>query len=175
MKVEVHEEIYRLMHPKLTFLLTSVDKAGTPNVMALAWATPLSEEPPLVGIAVGKDSLTAANIKSTGEFVLNVATTELAKATLLCGTRSGRKVDKFKSTNLTKQPAHRVNPPYIKECIGHIECKVKDVIDAGECYLFIGEILYACVDDTVFDEYWKDEANVLLHLGGSKFATMRSR
>jgi len=41
---EITSGIYHLLHPKLAFFLTSIGKDGKPNVMACAWATPVSEE-----------------------------------------------------------------------------------------------------------------------------------
>jgi len=169
MKREIKRNLYRLLHPKLTFLLTSVDRKGRENVMTLAWATPLSEEPPLLGIAVGKESLTAQNIKETKEFVLNIPDEKLLSAVWVCGTKSGREVDKFVKANLTKTKARFVRPPYIKECLAQIECRVKKVIDCGECFFFVGEIQHSVAEGMAFQNFWRREAKVLLHLGGKRF------
>ncbi|MEO0275595.1 MAG: flavin reductase family protein [candidate division WOR-3 bacterium] len=168
-KVEIKENIYHIFHPKVTYLLTSKSKEGKDNVMALAWLTPLSEEPPLVGVAIGKDAYTSKNIKETKEFVINIPTISLKEKVWKCGTKSGEEVDKFELTKLTKEKAKKVSPCWIKECIAHIECKLKEIVDAGECNFFIGEIVYACASTLYFKEYWiKNE--LLLHLGGKIFA-----
>jgi len=93
---EIALDIYRLLHPKMAFFLTSADKKGNPNVMTCAWATPVSEEPPLVVVCVAKESYTAELIKQTKEFVINIPTKKLLKALWVCGKTSGRDVDKFK-------------------------------------------------------------------------------
>ncbi len=173
MKKEIKKEGYRLLHPKLTFLLTSVDKKGKANVMSLAWATPLSMEPFLVGIAVGKESQTAKNINETKEFVLNVPDVKLLHPIWTCGRKSGRAIDKFKTAKLTKEKARFVKPPVIKECIGHIECRVKEKIDAAECFLFIGEVIHCTADTYLYRRYWQEKARVVLHLGGKNFATTK--
>lgn len=141
--------------------------------MSLAWATPISEEPPLVAIAVGKDSLTASNIKQTKEFVLNIPNEKLLSAVWICGTKSGRETDKFQKAKLTKEKANFVKPPYIKECLGHIECRVKKTLVLGECFLFIGEIVYAVAERDFFQNFWSSAANLILHLGGKKFTSPR--
>ncbi len=56
---EIKSEIYHLLHPKITFFLTSVDKKGRPNVMTCAWATPASDEPPILIVCVSKEHHTA--------------------------------------------------------------------------------------------------------------------
>jgi len=56
MKKTITAEIYHLLHPKMVFFLTSIDKAGNPNVMTCAWATPVSsiEVSKCQGIKVSK-------------------------------------------------------------------------------------------------------------------------
>lgn len=139
--------------------------------MALAWATPVSEEPPLVAIAVGKESLTASNIKKTKEFVLNIPNEKLLPAIWTCGTKSGREIDKFRKSQLTKERAKLVKPPYIKECLAHIECRVKRIFPLGESLLFVGEIVYAVAERSFFRNFWDSSARIVLHLGGKKFTS----
>ena len=54
-------------------------------------------------------------IRETGEFVINLTTEELAFATDYCGVKSGRDVDKFKETGLTREKAEKVKAPMIAE------------------------------------------------------------
>ena len=57
----------------------------------------------------------------TKEFVINLTTEKLVRATDYCGVKSGREVDKFKETGLTREKASHVGVPMIKEspvCIG---------------------------------------------------------
>ena len=65
--------------------------------------------------------------KRAGEFVINLTTEKLAKATDFCGVRSGRDVDKFKETGLTREKADIVSAPMIQESPVSIECKVKEI------------------------------------------------
>jgi flavin reductase (DIM6/NTAB) family NADH-FMN oxidoreductase RutF len=100
MKKIIKSAIYHLLHPKITFFLTSVDKNGKPNVMTCAWATPVSEEPTVVIVCVSKKSHTAKLIKQTKEFIINIPTKKLLKALWICGTMSGKDTDKFERQNL---------------------------------------------------------------------------
>ncbi|MBI5212393.1 MAG: flavin reductase family protein [Nitrospirae bacterium] len=97
---EIKSEIYHLLHPKMAFFLTSIAKDGNPNVMACAWATPVSEEPLIIIVCVEKSAYTAELIKETREFVINIPTKNLVKALLICGKTSGRNSDKFKKAGL---------------------------------------------------------------------------
>jgi flavin reductase (DIM6/NTAB) family NADH-FMN oxidoreductase RutF len=171
---QIKSNIYHLMHPKIAFFLTSVSKEGRPNVMACAWATPVSEEPPIVAVCVSKESYTAELIKQTKEFVINIPTKKLLKALWICGKSSGRDADKFKKAGLKYSNAKSVKSPVIDECIGHIECKLWKAVDAGECYAFFGNVLRAEVDEKYFKKgAWTVEAEIPLHLGGTKMVYFR--
>ncbi len=160
------ENFYRLLHPKIVFLLTSTNKNGKDNVMACAWATPASEEPPRVIVCVSKEHYTAELILETGEFAINIPTKDMVKAIWICGSKSGRKIDKFKEAKLKKLQASKVSAPLIEGCAGFIECKLKDVIDAGECHAFLADVVSCTVDGKYFKKgVWTPEI-IPMHLGG---------
>lgn len=166
---EIKSEIYHLLHPKLTFLLTSIDKKGKPNVMTCAWATPVSDEPPIVIVCVSKGHYTAKLIRQTKEFVINIPTKKLLPSLWICGKSSGRDTDKFQKAKLKIFSGKRVKAPLIKDCIGYIECKLWKTVDAGECYAFFGQILSAFADSRYFKKgQWIEGSEIPLHLSGSK-------
>jgi flavin reductase (DIM6/NTAB) family NADH-FMN oxidoreductase RutF len=69
-----------------------------------------------------------------------------------CGTESGRRIDKFKKTGLTAMASLKVKPPRIKECFGHLECKVVQKHTCGDHTLFVGEVVAASVDEKVMED-----------------------
>lgn len=166
------EDFYKLLHPCITLLIVSISQDGKPNVMTCAWSTPVSEDPPIVAIALSKESYTNSLIKSSGEFTVNIPSEKLLDATWICGTVSGKDVDKASLAGITYSNSKRVKPPIINECIGHLECRVLNSIDIGESTLFIGEVLEAYADKEFFQEgIWNIESvGILLHLGGDRFA-----
>ena len=85
----------------------------------------------MVYISVRPERHSYHMIKETGEFVINLTTEKLAKATDFCGVRSGRDVDKFKETGLTREKADIVSAPMIQESPVSIECKVKEIKESG--------------------------------------------
>jgi flavin reductase (DIM6/NTAB) family NADH-FMN oxidoreductase RutF len=171
---EIKSDIYHLLHPKVTFFLTSVDKNGKPNIMTCAWATPVSDDPPIVIVCISKEHYTTRLIKQTKEFVINIPARKLLKALWVCGKISGRDTDKFKKAKLKITPAKKVKAPVINDCIGHIECKLWKIVEAGECYAVFGKVLSAYADDKYFQKgLWTQEAQIPLHLGGSRMVYFR--
>ena len=160
----------RLINSGQVILVTSSykDKA---NIITLAWNTPLSHKPPLVGISVAKTHLSSELIIKSEEFIVNVPPVELLKQTIYCGTHSGREIDKFKEADLTAGRAKRlIKTPLIEECIGSLECYLRDVKEVGDHNLFIGEVICAQVEEDFFDEVWKtDKVKLIYHLGGKFF------
>ncbi len=154
-----------------TFLVSCVGKTGKPNVTAVAWAMPVSREPPLVALSLVKTHHSHTLIQESGEFVLNVPTLELLQAVYACGSLTGRSFDKFKKANLTPTPAKKVKAPAIRECIAHLECEVVDQLEVGDHTVFVGKILEAYANMGVFTEsYDLKRARMLYHLGGNNFA-----
>jgi len=173
-KVEVDlSSAYRLLHPRLVVLVSCVDEAGKANVITLAWSMPVSINPPIVAISVAPKRYSHQLIEKTREFVVNVPTMDIVRETLFCGRRSGKTYDKFKETGLTSLPAKMVQPPIIKECVAHLECKLQQQITIGDHTLFIGRVLTAYADDGVFDDKFDlKKVKPIYHMGGDDFATL---
>jgi flavin reductase (DIM6/NTAB) family NADH-FMN oxidoreductase RutF len=164
------ESFHFLLHPRPVVLVCSVDKDGRPNVMACSWITPISEEPPLIALSLWRRGYTHQLIEAVKEFTVNIPSADLVKAVWIAGTRSGRRTDKFVITGLKTQPAKKVSVPIIEQCIGHLECKLVDYVKAGECNVYIAEVVAAYADEELLtNNVWNERANVLLHAGGKYF------
>jgi flavin reductase (DIM6/NTAB) family NADH-FMN oxidoreductase RutF len=171
--VPVHSFHY-LLHPYNTSLVTCCDAEGRANLIAIAWLIPVSVHPPLVGMSIRPSRHSYGLIRTTGEFVINVAPYEVARQVLFCGRRSGRDVDKFAGTGLTARVARRVRPPTIEECLAHLECRVVQDLKTGDHQLVIAEVVAACAQPRVLgDDGLCDlsHAHPLLHLGRNRFTT----
>ncbi|MEM2975152.1 MAG: flavin reductase family protein [Candidatus Bathyarchaeia archaeon] len=175
-KVEIGlSNAYRLLHPKLTVLVTCVDKKGKANVITLAWAMPVSISPPLLVVSIAPRRYSHELIEESKEFVVNIPTMKIVKETLFCGRKSGREIDKFKETKLTASPAKKVKAPIIKECIAHLECRLYKQVEAGDHTLFISEILAAYANKNAFTEkYDLERVKLIYHAGGNEFTTLTS-
>ena len=143
------------------------------NIITLAWNMPLSHNPPLMAISLTRKRFSYDLIKKSGEFVVNIPPVELFDEMFYCGKHSGRDVDKFKETDLTAQKANKLTAaPLIKECVGHLECRLKDEKEAGDHVLLMGDIVYASAEKALFDERWKvDKVKLIYHLGDKFFTT----
>jgi flavin reductase (DIM6/NTAB) family NADH-FMN oxidoreductase RutF len=85
-------------------------------------------------------------LEKHGEFTVSFPFDELKTAIALCGSKSGRDIDKFAAAKLTAQPGKKVQVPIIAECSRHYECKViykqdmlPDALDSAENSKWYGD------------------------------------
>jgi len=122
------------------------------NILTVSWTGTICSDPPMCYISVRPQRHSFEIIKRTGEFVINLTTEELARATDWCGCRSGSKINKWKEMNLTPIPAKVVKAPLIAESPVNIECIVKNVVDLGSHHMFISQVVNVSIDDWYMNE-----------------------
>ncbi len=137
------------MYPVPVVLLTCRRPDDTPNIITIAWAGTVSSDPPMLSVSIRPTRFSHGIVKDTGEFVVNVPTASLVRATDVCGVVSGRDHDKFALTGLTPEPASNVAAPLIAECPLSIECRTREVISLGVHDMFVAEIVAVHVDDRI--------------------------
>ena len=108
------------------------------NIITVAWTGILNTNPAMCYISVRPERHSYNIIKSTGEFVINLTTKDLAYATDWCVVKSGKNVDKFKEMKLTKEKLNFVKCPAIKESPVSIECKVKEIKELRKSHYVYG-------------------------------------
>lgn len=125
------------------------------NILTIAWTGIINTEPPMTYVSVRKERYSHEIIKTTGEFVINLTTKDLAFATDYCGVRSGRKIDKFRELKLTPAKCQKVSCPAIEESPVNLECKVTEIKEFPTHDMFIAEIVSVSVEDKLMDENGK--------------------
>lgn len=164
---------YHLIHPKPAVIVISMDRSGKANGMTAAWTTPLSISPPLVGVSISPRRYTYELVKSSGEFTINVLDRRYASQVHYVGTVSGRDRDKLAEAGFTLRKSKSVKPPHIGEALAVLECVVEKDVEAGDHVFFIGRVVEAYAKPDVFDEVYRPKkAKILMHLGGSYYATL---
>lgn len=151
-----------MVYPVPAVMITCGEFPEKYNIITVAWTGTVCSEPAMTYISLRPDRYSYGIIKSTGEYVINLATEDMAKALDFCGVKSGRDTDKFKETCLTPEKANTVKCPIIKESPVSIECRVQEIIKLGSHDMFIAKVLSVDVDDRYVDK------NGRLHLDRAK-------
>lgn len=141
-----------MLYPLPVVMVSAADKEGRDDIITVAWAGTVCTNPPMVSISIRPERYSYHMIRETGEFVINLTTEELAFATDYCGVKSGRDVDKFKETGLTREKAEKVKAPMIAEAPVSIECKVKEIRELGSHHMFIAQVAAVHADEKYMDE-----------------------
>ena len=149
-----------MLYPLPAVMVTVADRQGNSNIITVAWTGTVCTNPAMTYISVRPERYSYQMIKDTGEFVINLTTEKLAKATDYCGVRSGRDTDKWKETGLTPGPAESLlYAPVIKECPVSIECRVTEIKELGSHHMFLAEVKTVQVDESYLNEKNKFELN----------------
>mgnify|MGYP006296030411 CR=1 FL=1 len=169
---------FRLLAPRPVCLLTTRYR-GQVNVMSFEWSSAISQEPPLILMAIHPSRYTHGMLERSEECCLNIPGRPLAEHVWTCGTRSGEDVDKIELTGLTLESAEQIDSPWIDECLAHIECAIVDRLTPGDHSLFIAQVIEVWAEKEAFDNIWlvpeNEELLPLQHLGGKTFSVMGER
>ena len=161
-----------MLYP-LPAVMVSYQRPGEkPNIITVAWTGTVCSSPAMVSISVRPERYSYDIIKDTGEFVINLTTEKLARATDFCGVRSGRDVDKFAQMQLTAGKAVHVEAPLIEESPVNIECRTVQILELGSHHMFVAEVLGVDVDDKYLDKNGKfqlNQAGLMVYSHGEYF------
>ena len=109
---------------KGVLLTTNAD--GKVNTMTIGWGTlGIEWGKPICTVFVRQSRHTKSMLDDSGEFTINVPMGPIDKNILsVCGTKSGRDLDKIAHLGLTLEEGQTVSTPGIKELPLTLECKV---------------------------------------------------
>ena len=130
-----------MLYPAPAVLVSCGTQKSGFNIITIAWAGTICSDPPMCSISIRPERYSHGIIKKNKEFVINLTTERLGRATDWCGVKSGREVDKFKEMKLTPVQASKVKAPLIAESPLSIECRVVDIRPLGSHDMFIAEVV----------------------------------
>ena len=153
MKSPSHKRLLKpssILNPVPVVMVSCGETLDEYNIITVAWTGTVCSNPPMCYISLRKERHSYDIIKRTGQFVINLVTTDLVSRTDWCGVRSGKKFNKFLETDLTPVKASKVKAPLIYECPVNIECEVKQIIPLGTHDMFLAEVVAVHVNEKLF-------------------------
>lgn len=149
-----------MVYPLPAVMVSTADREGNDNIITVAWIGTVCTNPAMLYISVRPERYSYHMLRESGEFVVNLTTEKLAKATDWCGVRSGRDFDKWKEMHLTRGKAEKLTyAPIIQESPVNIECKVTEVQELGSHHMFLAKVEAVQVDESYMNETGKFELN----------------
>ncbi|MEX2536064.1 MAG: flavin reductase family protein [Trueperaceae bacterium] len=160
-----HQDCYRLLVnsvvPRPIAFVTSVDHDGTLNAAPFSFFNVMGHDPPVVvvgierkaGGAAGALKDTAANIRSTHEFVINLVSEEMVEAMSTCAADFSADVDELDKAGLAPLASTKVAPLRIALSPASFECREMMSIGIGDGRtLVVGTVVAMHLQDRFYDE-----------------------
>lgn len=168
-----------MLYPLPAVMVSTADKKGQDNIITVAWTGTVCTDPAMLYISVRPERYSYHMLRESEEFVVNLTTDKLTKATDWCGVRSGRDVDKWKEMHLTRGKAAKLQyAPIIEECPVNIECKVVEVKELGSHHMFLAKVEAVQVDEAYMQKNGKFELNstgLIAYSHGEYFSLGKSK
>lgn len=146
-----------LVVPRPIAWIVTQDRDGNRNAAPYSFFNILSTDPPLLAISFspatdrdGKDSL--ANIRATGELVVNLVPEDLADAMSTTAIDAPRGVDELTLAGLALADSIVVKPPRIAGSPAAFECVLHTEVPAGASTIVLARIRRAHVRTSMFSD-----------------------
>lgn len=176
-----------IVAPRPIGWISSVSEEGVANLAPFSQFNLVSTSPPVVMFACNAppdraEKDTIANVRATGEFVVNLVSWELREAMNLTSTALPHGQDEFEFASLAKADSLKVRPPRVAASPANLECRVIRLLRIEP--EFPGETLSTVVFGRVLGLHIRDgyldadgrfdtvKAQPATRLGGNQYATV---
>jgi flavin reductase (DIM6/NTAB) family NADH-FMN oxidoreductase RutF len=121
------------------------------------------------------------NVRTTGEFVVNIVSEEFVEQMNACSADVPPDVDEFELSGLTPLASDLVKPPRVAESKVQMECRLHQIVlvsdQPGGGILVLGEVLRFHVLESLLDGYKidPDKLNAIGRMGGPTYVRTHDR
>lgn len=176
-----------LVYPRPIAWTSTIAPDGTRNLAPFSFFNAFSFHPhPTLGIGPGArngiDKDTLANIRATGEFVVNLVSAQLAETANHCSAELAGDIDEWDLAGVRSVPSELVAPERVAGAPAAFECRVLQIVDLGDDErrsnsLVIGRALRIHVANEALDGLrpLPEVLDLVGRLGGDEWTTTRDR
>jgi flavin reductase (DIM6/NTAB) family NADH-FMN oxidoreductase RutF len=159
--LHTNTENYKLMTnlvvPRPIAWITSVSEAGIVNLAPFSFFNAVGSDPPFVVVGIGRRGSgepkdTAANIKASGEFVVNFVTEDLLASMNISAVEFPPDQSELSAAAVHAAASVHVKPPRLAEAQVSFECKLQSAQALGAGTLIIGQVVMFHVADHLLGE-----------------------
>jgi flavin reductase (DIM6/NTAB) family NADH-FMN oxidoreductase RutF len=139
-------------YPGTVAVITSAC-GGDRNVMSAGWHAALSAEPPLYGVALGRERYTYDLVQASGGFAVHFLPFACARVIAAVGSVSRHTgIDKFERLSLTTSNGAVLPLPILQDAYLAYECRVMAMHPTGDHDWVVGEVVALHHRPAAFDE-----------------------
>jgi len=165
------ENYYGLISPRPTVCISTMSPEGISNLGPYSFVSPVSFEPPVIGVSVGKGKDTILNARQTGDFVVVPLTKSWMKEGIRSEMSLGRDQSEFEEVGLQRVISKKVKSPGVKEAPVNIECEYWDEIRVGDHIWLLGKVVHISAQEGAIknDRLNLEELGSIGHIIGEEF------
>ncbi len=158
-------EMYFLLRdsvlPRPIAWVSTISSDGVTNLAPFSFFNVCSPSPPVLGFSCGprgdnhdddqrhpKDTL--LNIRTTGEFVVNLVPESLFGEMVASATPLPHGHSEFALAGLQEAPSTVVRPPRVARTPVAFECRVRDIVDLGTNHWVMGDVVHLHIAAAVY-------------------------
>lgn len=142
-----------LIVPRPIALVCTLSESGIVNAAPFSFFNCVGSDPPLVVFAPGSNSPhTPANIRASGEFVVNLVDEAIAAQMNICAVDFPEGLSEIEMSGFTLEESRQVRVPRIAQSPASLECREHSTLEIGRNRLVIGEVLHIHVRDGIVSE-----------------------
>ncbi len=166
------KDYYGFIAPRPTVCVSTIDEEGDANLAPYSFVTPVSFEPPLIAISVGKKKDTLLNARETKEFVVAPLTEKWMKRGIETEISLPRDRSEFEQVGLNERESKKVKPPCVDEAPVNMECEYWDEYSGEDHLLLVGKVVHISADEKAVenDRLNLEELGSVCHVKGEEFS-----
>jgi flavin reductase (DIM6/NTAB) family NADH-FMN oxidoreductase RutF len=176
-----------IVAPRPIGWISSLGSGGSANLAPFSQFNLVSTAPPVVMFACNtpedrNEKDTIANVRATGEFVVNLVSWDLREAMNITSTPAPHGVDEFVLAGLVKESCVKVRPPRVAASPANLECRVLRILEIDpqrpgdtRSILVLGNVVGIHIQDRFLDSQGRFDtarAQPTTRLGGIQYATV---
>jgi flavin reductase (DIM6/NTAB) family NADH-FMN oxidoreductase RutF len=169
---EAYKVLTSAVLPRPIAWVSTRSPAGIDNLAPFSFFTVASRQPPMLFLSIGPDARppagqppatpgppaaekdTLANIRATGEFVVNVVSEDLLAPMIDSSAEVPAATGEFDLAGLDRAPCQRVGPFRVAAAPLALECELRQLYPLGTDVGVVGEVVALHAAPGVFDDWF---------------------
>ncbi|KRF30315.1 flavin reductase family protein [Nocardioides sp. Soil805] len=143
--VNVYRLLTALVVPRPIAWVSTLSAEGIGNLAPHSFFTVSCANPPIVQFTSVGDKDTLANVRATGEFVVNVASRPLMDLVNASSAGFDPDVDEAGALDIETEPSLLVAPPRVVASPASLECTLHSTVELGDSTLVLGNVVATTV------------------------------
>lgn len=154
------QDRYRLLTnfvgPRPIALVTTRSPSGANNGAPMSFFNVFSHDPAILALGIqpradGREKDTVSNIRSSGQFTVNMVDLALSRTMLICGLGVATDIDELDLAGERTAPGRQVESCWLPASPCAMECRVDRLIEYPRRVIVLGEVLHMHVRTDCLD------------------------